>query len=121
MKPVLSMSVFVITVALTAANPGRAGEALRLPIPPEPPTTVAACNGLYAEYRVLIDGLRDQAEDCNASRAQYIQERYGHHAGEGECARRTIGRCKALVEQCSAVRAIGLEALDRCHRAMDRE
>jgi hypothetical protein len=98
-----------------------ADEALRLPVPPEPPTTVAACNQLYAEYRVLIDDLRDQAEACNASRAEYIQERYGHFSGEGECARRIIGRCKSLVELCSAVRGTGLAALEQCQKAIKSE
>ncbi len=111
----------MMAMILLVATPAMASETVLLPMDPTPPTSTATCNALYAEYRVLIDGLRDQAEACNSSRAQYIQERYGHQAGEGECARRIIGRCKSLVDQCSAVRAIGIAALDRCHKTLGPE
>jgi hypothetical protein len=120
-KNMRAFGVRMMAMILLSAPPALAGETVALPRDPSPPTSNATCNALYADYRVLIDGLRGEAETCNSSRAIYIQERYGHEAGEGECARRTIGPCRSLVEQCTDVRTAALAALDRCHRALGPE
>lgn len=118
----MSVKRYLIAAFLIlAAGTAMADDRHVLPVDPTPPTSVVICNALYAEYRRLIDGLRAEADACNGQRAQYVQERYGHLAGEGECARRIVEPCRPLVDQCTNVRAASLAALDRCHAAMSRD
>jgi hypothetical protein len=73
---------------------------------------------LHAEYRSLIERARDQAEACHASQPVYVQERYGHHHGEGECARRIVSKCLPYVETCTALSQAAMPALMRCRGAL---
>ncbi len=117
------MLALALTLAagLTMPGAGLAGEdALVLPPDPVAPASDRACLALYAQYRVLIDELMGRAEACNAARPKYVQKRYGHHLGEGECARYTILHCRPWVEQCTAASQAALPALERCRARVRR-
>ena len=108
----------VFGVLLPLLCVGALADELRLPDDPAAPSSQSDCAALYREYRAVIESLRARAEACNARRAQYVQERYGHHAGRGECARRTIAQCRGLVEDCTTASEAAAAALDRCHAAI---
>jgi hypothetical protein len=99
---------------LTTIGPVAAEEGPALPPDPAAPRAIQTCVDLYADYRAIIDSLKARAEACNAKRAAYVQQRYGHHAGRGECARSTLSQCRPLVEGCTEASEAAFAALERC-------
>ncbi len=99
-------------------GPVAAEEGPALPPDPAAPRAIQTCVDLYADYRAIIDSLKARAEACNAKRAAYVQQRYGHHAGRGECARSTLSQCRPLVERCTEASEAAFAALERCRVAV---
>ncbi len=108
----------MLALLLTTIGPLAAAEEPALPPDPVAPSAIQTCVDLYADYRVVIDSLKARAEACNAERAAYVQQRYGHHAGRGECARRTLSQCRPLVERCTEASEAAFVALERCRAAV---
>ena len=111
------MVIRLMLLVAALAGPAAAGEPV-LPADPASPAGMEECIALHGEYRVLIDGLAAAAEACHQGHDIYVQGRYSHHFGRGECRRSIVGRCAPLVEQCSTVAEAMETALDRCRKAV---
>ena len=88
-------------------------------MPPDPvaPANDQVCLDLHAHYRTLIDRMSEQADACHAERPTYVQGRYGHDFGEGECARHVVEKCRVYVDRCTALAHADMPALKRCRAA----
>jgi hypothetical protein len=106
----LVSTIFLMVGALAADPP--------MPADPVAPASDQACLALHAEYRSLIEQARDHATTCHAEQPGYMRERYGHQAGEGECARRIFDGCRHYVETCTALSQEAVPALQRCRAAL---
>lgn len=107
---VLSMMCALAAVPATAEDS----------MPPDPvaPINDQVCLDLHARYRTLIDHLSEQTDTCHAERPAYVQGRYGHDFGEGECARHVVEKCRAYVDRCTVLAQAAMPALKRCRAAL---
>ena len=89
-------------------------------MPPDPvaPMDDQVCLDLYARYRTLIDHLSEQADACHAERPTYVQGRYGHDFGAGECARHVVEKCRVYVDRCTVLAQAAMPAVRRCRAAL---
>lgn len=114
------MGIAVTTALLAISAVSAEVFASDVSIPPDPvaPSSDQECLDLHAQYRALIDQQSAQADACQAKRPVYVQGRYSHDFGEGECARHLIEKCRVYVDQCTALSRAMMPALKRCRAAL---